>query len=60
MRALDFGPREELVERYGEGDIEVEPLPQDTTGPNLILTPHRNAQKSGVGTGSVVNLQEEL
>ena len=38
MRALDFGTREEMIEKYGEGDVEVEPLPADTTGPNLILT----------------------
>ena len=60
MRALDFGTREELVDKYGEGDVEVEPLPQDTTEANLIVTPHRDAQKSGSGTGSVVNLEEEL
>ena len=60
QRALDFGTREEMIEKYGEGDVEVEPLPADTTDPNLILTPHRNAQKSGSGTGSVVNLEEEL
>ena len=47
MRALDWGTREEMIEKYGEGDVEVEPLPADTTDPNLILTPHRNAQKSG-------------
>lgn len=60
MRALDFGERNDLVARYGEGDVEVEPLPHDVTGPNLILSPHRAAQRSGEGTGSVVNLEEEL
>lgn len=60
MRALDFGTREELAEKYGEGDVEVEPLPKDTTHPNLILHPHRNAQKAGSGTGALVNLEEEI
>ncbi|MEC4271609.1 DMSO/selenate family reductase complex B subunit [Adlercreutzia sp. R25] len=60
MRALDFGPREELIEKYGDGDVEVEPLPQNTTDPNLILKPHREAQKSGSGTGEIVSLDEEL
>lgn len=60
MRALDFGPIDELRERYGEGDVEIEPLPQATTAPNLVLAPHALAQKSGAGTGAVVNLSEEL
>ena len=60
MRALDWGPLDDMVAQYGEGDIEVEPLPENTTNPNLILTPHRDAQKTGEGTGSVVNLEEEL
>ncbi len=60
MRALDFGTRDEMVEKYGEGDVEIEPLPQNTTGANLIIEPHRDAQKSGSGTGSLVNLEEEL
>lgn len=60
MRALDFGDCEDLIARYGEGDIEVEPLPQNTTEPNLILLPHRDAQKTGLGTGEIVNLEEEL
>ncbi|WP_302384663.1 4Fe-4S dicluster domain-containing protein [uncultured Adlercreutzia sp.] len=60
MRALDWGSLDDMVAKYGEGDIEVEPLPENTTNPNLILTPHRDAQKSGSGTGSVVNLEEEL
>ncbi len=60
MRALDFGTREDMVALYGEGDVEIEPLPQDTTGPNLVMNPHRNAQKTGSGTGALVNLEEEL
>ncbi len=60
MRALDFGPYEDLAAKYGEGDVEVEPLPRNTTNPNLIINPHRNAQKTGLGTGAVVNLAEEL
>ena len=42
------------------GDVEVEPLAADTTGPSLVLNPHRAAQKTGAGTGMVVNLAEEL
>ena len=60
MRALDFGTREDIIAQYGEGDIEVEPLPKDTTHPNLIMNPHRDAQKSGSGTGALVNLEEEI
>ncbi|MDR1184019.1 MAG: 4Fe-4S dicluster domain-containing protein [Coriobacteriales bacterium] len=59
MRALDFGELEELKSKYGEGSVEVEPLPVDSTGPSLVLNPHRNAQRSGAGTGFAVNLPEE-
>lgn len=60
MRALDFGTREDMIEKYGEGNVEVEPLPQNTTDPNFIVSPHRDAQKTGSGTGAIVNLPEEL
>lgn len=60
MRALDFGSVEDITSRYGEGDIEVEPLPRDTTSPNMVLNPHRDAQKTGEGTGLIVSLEEEL
>jgi anaerobic dimethyl sulfoxide reductase subunit B (iron-sulfur subunit) len=60
MRALDFGELAELQAKYGNGDVEVEPLAADSTGPSLVLNPHRNAQKTGSGTGTVVNLPEEL
>ncbi|MBR2834838.1 MAG: dimethylsulfoxide reductase subunit B [Coriobacteriales bacterium] len=60
MRALDFGDRDELIAKYGEGDIEIEPLPKNVTGATTIITPHRNAQKSGEGTGYCVSLPEEI
>ena len=60
MRALDWGDLDELRERYGNGDVEIEPLPKNTTGPSLILSPHPAAQAAGTGSGMVVNLAEEL
>lgn len=60
MRALDFGPIDELRAKYGEGNVEVEPLPRNTTNPSLVMNPHRNAQATGEGTGLLVNLEEEL
>lgn len=59
MRAFDFGDLDELQSTYGMGDMEIEPLPEDTTGPSVVMNPHRNAQKIGQGTGKVVNLPEE-
>lgn len=59
MRALDFGELEELRGTYGPGDVAIEPLPLDSTTPSLVMNPNRNAQKTGEGTGSVVNLPEE-
>ena len=60
MRALDWGEKEELIAKYGEGVVEIEPLPENTTGANLIIKPHPAAQKTGEGTGAMVNLEEEL
>lgn len=60
MRALDWGEKDELVAKYGEGVIEIEPLPENTTGANLIINPHSAAQNTGEGTGFVATLEEEL
>lgn len=60
MRALDYGPIDELREKYGDGDVEIEPLPLNTTNPSLVINPHPKAQKSGEGTGVEVSLDEEL
>ena len=60
MRALDWGEYDDLVARYGEGDVNVEPLPTATTNPCLVLNPHPKAQASGSGTGAMATLDEEL
>jgi anaerobic dimethyl sulfoxide reductase subunit B (iron-sulfur subunit) len=58
MRALEFGPMDELRAKYGDVDA-VEPLPpSDITGPNIIITPHKNSQSSGNGTGRILDLKE--
>lgn len=57
-RALDFGEVEELRAKYGDV-AGIEPLPDATvTRPNLVITPHRRAQPSGQGTGSIGNPDE--
>ena len=60
MRALDWGDYEELVAKYGAGNIEIEPLPTNTTGACTIINPHACAQPSGQGTGYCASLPEEL
>lgn len=57
-RALDWGPIDELRAKYGDIDA-VEPLPSAAiTRPRLVITPHRDAQPSGSGTGEIINPQE--
>lgn len=59
-RALGFGPLEELRAQFGNIDA-IEPLPvADYTQPSIVITPHKNAQISGYGTGYVANLPEEV
>ena len=60
MRALDFGELTDLRAKYGS-IAAIEPLPvADLTQPSLVITPHKNAQMSGTGTGRISNLPEEL
>jgi anaerobic dimethyl sulfoxide reductase subunit B (iron-sulfur subunit) len=59
-RALDFGDLDELRAKYGDIDA-IEPLPSsDYTHPAVVITPHKNAQMSGTGTGRILNLPEEV
>ena len=58
-RALDWGEIEELGTRYGTDVRSVEPLPDPSiTHPNLLITPHRDAQSPGHGTGEIANPEE--
>lgn len=58
MRALEFGDIEELRAKYGD-QASIEPLPSQTiTQPALVITPHKNAQASGQGTGRLLELEE--
>jgi len=57
-RALDWGPIDELRAKYGNEDA-IEPLPDPSiTRPNLVITPHRDAQPTGTGTGDITNPHE--
>lgn len=60
MRCLDYGDIDELRQKYGDLNA-IEPLPSgDLTQPALVITPHPHAEMSGQGTGSILNLPEEL
>jgi anaerobic dimethyl sulfoxide reductase subunit B (iron-sulfur subunit) len=58
MRALEFGPIDELRAKYGSIDA-IEPMPpSDITGPCIVITPHQDSQISGNGTGRVLDMEE--
>ena len=60
QRALDFGDIAELRAKYGNVDA-IEPLPvASLTQPHLVITPHRNAQPTGKGTGKILDLVQEV
>ncbi len=60
MRALDFGELDELRAKYGNVNA-IEPLPRaNITKPSLVMTPHRDAQVSGTGTGRIISMPEEM
>ena len=61
LRAIDFGPIEELRQRYGQV-ASVGRLPDaSVTRPNLVLTPPANVDEQGMlpaGAGDVLNPQD--
>jgi anaerobic dimethyl sulfoxide reductase subunit B len=58
MRALQFGELADLQAKYGT-EASIEPLPAaNFTSPSLVITPHKNAQPSGQGTGHIESVEE--
>ncbi len=58
QRALDFGPIDELRQRYGSENA-IAPLPDPSlTRPNLIVKPHPSARPTGDKDGAVMNPKE--
>ncbi len=57
-RVLKFGEIEDLRAQYGD-EAGIEPLPDPSlTKPNLVITPHRQAEMTGTGSGFVSNPEE--
>lgn len=57
-RALDWGPIDELREKYGTVDA-VAPLPDPSiTKPHLVVNPHRDAEDWRTPTGDINNRLE--
>jgi anaerobic dimethyl sulfoxide reductase subunit B len=60
QRCLDYGELDELQEKYGDLRA-VEPLPDvPEHGPAMVVVPHKDSQKSGEGTGRVLNRYEDI
>ena len=57
-RVLDFGEIDDLRKKHGDR-ADIEPLPDPSiTKPNLVITPHKDAQRSGQGQGALANPNE--
>ncbi|MEZ8017517.1 DMSO/selenate family reductase complex B subunit [Vibrio splendidus] len=58
LRAIEFGPMPELIEKYGSR-ADIAPLPDPRlTSPNLIITTCKTSKLSGDKKGSVQNPTE--
>ena len=58
LRAIEFGPIEELRARYGDL-AEIAPLPEASlTRPNLVIRASKNTRPSGDTSGRILNVRE--
>ncbi|MDO5672375.1 MAG: dimethylsulfoxide reductase subunit B [Actinomycetaceae bacterium] len=57
-RALEFGPIDELREKYGD-KVGIAPLPDPSiTNPRMVIRPHRDAQDWDQASGTIANPKE--
>ena len=57
-RVLKYGPIDELRAEHGS-EAGIAPLPEpELTEPNLVITPHRQAQPIAAATGRIANPEE--
>nr|WP_322740978.1 DMSO/selenate family reductase complex B subunit [Endozoicomonas gorgoniicola] len=58
LRAIEFGPIEELRTRYGDR-ADIAPLPEASlTRPNLVIRASKNTRPSGDISGRILNVRE--
>ncbi len=58
LRALEFGPIDELRAKYGDR-ADIAPLPDSgMTKPNLVIKANRHARPTGDTTGRILNVRE--
>jgi hypothetical protein len=58
MRALDFGPYEEIISAYGTTD-RVFPLPDPSlAGPGLVIKPHKDSGRAEKETATVTSRED--
>ena len=58
LRALDFGPIDELRKKHGQL-VAVAPLPSaHFTKPNIVIKPNANSRPTGDTTGYLANPKE--
>jgi anaerobic dimethyl sulfoxide reductase subunit B len=60
MRAIHFGDMEELQAKFGKLRTVAHLPRENQTHPSLVITPHRDAQPSGMETGRILNLEGEI
>jgi len=58
MRVLEFGELDDLIAKYGKSD-DISPLPKSSlTEPAIVISPHKDAQRSDNQSCQIANQEE--